>query len=94
MIWYKQGVVGDLDTVTQKGLGRVAGLFESKGRDLYVTSKREGNHGLGSLHYIGKAFDIRGAENVSKNEICEVLGPGFDVVVESNHIHIEHDPKG
>ena len=94
MIWYKQGVVGDLDIPTQKGLGRVAGLFESKGRDLYVTSKREGNHGLGSLHYIGKAFDIRGAENVSKNEICDVLGPGFDVVVESNHIHIEHDPKG
>ncbi len=90
-VWYKQGVLGDLQQVTRKGLGRVAKLYLSKGSDLYVTSLREGNHMAGSLHYDGLAFDIRCGVSIS--EIREALGPGWDVVHEKDHIHCEYDPK-
>jgi len=91
-VWIKQGVIGDLQTVTQKGLGRVAKLYSSHGEDLFVTSLREGNHSKGSLHYIGLAFDIRPG-NVSTDLIRIALGSHWDVVNEGNHIHCEYDPK-
>ena len=90
-VWFKQGVIGDLTTITQKGLGRVAREYSAEGEDLFVTSTREGNHGYGSLHFIGKAFDIR--PSVVPVAVRDALGPGWDVVVEGNHIHCEYDPK-
>lgn len=87
-VWIKQGVVGDLQPVARKGLGRLAVLFEN----LYITSIRDGNHSPGSLHYDGLAFDIRYG-NASKEKMQAVLGTGWDVVFESNHIHCEYDPK-
>ena len=89
-VWYKQGVYGDLTIPARKGLGRVAKLNEPN--DLSVTSIRDGNHMAGSLHYDGNAFDIRPIP-FSKKQIKDVLGPNFDVVIHSSHIHIEHDPK-
>ena len=91
-VWYKQGVIGDLQPVARKGLGRVAGLYSSMGLELHVTSLRDGNHKAGSLHYDGLAFDIRPG-SLSIHEIKEVLGPSWDVVKESTHIHCEYDPK-
>jgi hypothetical protein len=90
-VWIKQGVIGDLQTVAQKGLGRVAHAYEGHGKDLYVTSIRESNHSPGSLHYIGLAFDIR--PGLDLDLIKTVLGPQWDVVNESDHIHCEYDPK-
>lgn len=68
--------------------------------DLVVTSARDSMHNTGSLHYVGKAADLRtrdlhGGEQATfvqllKNEL-EPLG--FDVVLENDHIHIEFDPK-
>lgn len=67
--------------------------------EMVVTSVTEGRHGLGSLHYKGLAFDIRISawtpmmvENVT-NGIKKDLGPDWDVVLETDHIHVEHDPK-
>jgi hypothetical protein len=74
-------------------------------RKLVVTSVCDGRHKKGSLHYKGLAFDVRTWANgegeqlgVDDKEIMakdyrEVLGPDFDVVVESTHIHIEYQPK-
>lgn len=66
--------------------------------DLYptITSITDGKHGITSLHYKGKALDIRLPEkNIAAvfNKIAEILGPDYDVVLESTHIHIEFDPK-
>lgn len=52
-----------------------------------------------SLHYKNRAFDFR-ISNLRNPEsaqewvfkIIEKLGPEYDVVLESNHIHIEFDP--
>ena len=92
-VWYKQGVLGDLQTVARKGLGRVFELFNEVNEDLYVTSIREGNHIAGSLHYDGLAFDIRYSDKVFITDVKQILGKYWDVVDEGNHIHCEYDPK-
>jgi len=91
-VWIKQGVLGDLQSVAQKGLGRVAKVYEAHSEDLFITSLREGNHSPGSFHYIGLAFDIRPGKS-SLSMIRAALGHDWDVVDEVNHIHCEYDPK-
>jgi len=70
-----------------------------------LTSADEGSaHGSGSLHYNGDAIDIRKywirhngdtakvfPVDFDKLRIC--AGPGYDVVDETTHYHIEWDPK-
>ncbi len=67
----------------------------------------DGVHKHTSLHYTGNAFDCRiwvfknasnGSTNMTKvnavaKQIREELGRDYDVLVESDHIHIEYDPK-
>jgi hypothetical protein len=93
MIWYKQGVCGDLSNQCRKALGRIADHNSAFVEDTYVTSVRDGNHMNGSLHYNGNAFDIRKGR-LSKHNVVTVVGPGFDVIEHSTHFHIEFDPKG
>ncbi len=76
-------------------------IYEEAGRELVVTSVCDGKHGEGSLHYSGSAFDLRTtaagipAEAVQRiaAKLRAALGAQFDVVVESDHIHVEFDPK-
>ena len=85
--------MGDLQPVAQKGKGRVAKLYESKGKDLYITSIREGNHSPGTFHEIGLAFDFR-KNRVALRDIRKALGPGWDVLTSNNGaVHCEFDPK-
>jgi hypothetical protein len=78
------------------GLILVKSEFEKYGADLVITSCTDGRHGKGSLHYCGKAVDIR-LPKTHAAEICVgmrvLLGPDFDVVLEKDHIHMEFDPK-
>ena len=96
-VWYKQGVVGDLQQVARKGLGRVARLYETAGLDLNITSLRDGNHMAGSLHYDGLAFDFRYTSAMSRIisivMIKETLGFGWDIVNGDGYVHCEFDPK-
>lgn len=87
--WIKQGVIGDLQQIARKGLGRVAKV---NSKDLFITSIRDGNHSDGSLHYDGLAFDFRPGK-AHMLVIKKALGKGWDVVDEGNHIHCEYDPK-
>lgn len=91
-VWYKQGVQGDLSIQCQKCLGRIADFYDAKGRDLYITAIRDGNHMAGSLHYIGHAFDFRKGA-VLKEAIKKIAGEDFDVVAHNTHFHVEFDPK-
>ena len=66
-----------------------------------VTSVNDSRHRIGSLHYQGRAVDLRTrhlnrseAESFA-DEVRDCLGPDFDVILEWNppHLHIEYDPK-
>lgn len=65
-----------------------------------VTSLKDGHHGPTSLHPSGKAADIR-TRHLNEVQIEHVYlflkrqlsALGFDVVLESEHIHIEYDPQ-
>ena len=64
-----------------------------------VTSAVDSKHGRGSLHFVGFAIDLRTRDMKPEKlapvtlELQEALGDEFDVVLESNHFHIEYQPK-
>ena len=69
------------------------------GRRAIITSAREGTHSPNSLHYKGRALDLRNRDLSAEqnqrvvNLLRSRLGADWDVVVEKDHIHIELDPK-
>ena len=72
---------------------------EASPADVTVTSTRGDVHSKGSLHYAGHAFDLR-TRNLLTSQITAwisriklAVGDDFDVVLESNHIHVEYQPK-
>ncbi len=71
-------------------------LYWERAEELVVTSLMDGNHMRGSLHYVGLAGDLRlpgsGIQEL-RDELAIRLGPDYDVVVESEHIHVEFQPK-
>lgn len=74
-------------------------VFKKYGTECVVTAGTDGKHMQDSLHYKGLAIDVRtfmvaGRELAIRNQIKELLGPAYDVVIEKDHIHIEYDPKG
>ena len=85
-LWFARAV---LDTVTQATVGRPA----------IITSVEDGLHSKNSLHYEGRAIDLRtrdlSAEQIAAYaaELREALGMGWDVIVEKTHIHIEWDRR-
>ncbi len=69
------------------------------GYDCVITSCSDGKHGPNSLHYKGLALDLRTRHLPGQalqsilDKLKEALGAQFDVVLESDHFHIEYDPK-
>lgn len=67
--------------------------------DSVLTEGTGGKHGRASLHYVGQAIDLRtsffelDAAKLVVVELKESLGDDFDVVLETDHIHIEFQPK-
>lgn len=73
-------------------------VLKKYGSELVITSVNDGKHMVDSLHYKGRAMDIRtwyiqGRELQVVAELKRELGPDYDVVLEKDHIHIEYDPK-
>jgi hypothetical protein len=68
-------------------------------KGIVITSILDGKHKPFSKHYEGNAFDIRIIQYLKTHitklleQLKKELGPDFDVVLESDHIHIEYDPK-
>ena len=80
-------------------LQAIAPIIETYGVQFVITSCTDGEHSAKSLHYHGRAIDIR-TRDFDPADIAVValsmrraLGAEFDVVVESTHIHVEFDPK-
>ncbi len=75
-------------------------VFEKAGFECTITSCVDGQHMVGSLHSKGAAIDLRTRHVPHAIElrqivdrIKECLGAEYDVVVETDHLHIEYDPK-
>ena len=69
------------------------------GKEPIITSANDGQHMTKSLHYVGRAIDLR-TRNLSLSEQRVVLrelklrlGNAFDIILEPDHIHLEFDPK-
>ena len=80
------------------GLMACQSIYQRHGIDFVITSVRDGKHSHNSLHYSGQAADLR-TRQMSKGtakqivaEISTAVGNQFDVILESNHIHIEFQP--
>lgn len=69
------------------------------GRDAIITAGTDGKHMVGSLHYRGRAVDLRthdltpAKRTELRDALARGLGRGWDVVIEPTHIHVEYDPK-
>ncbi len=66
----------------------------------WMTSGLDSNHSWGSLHFSGLAIDIRIhniPSNIDRKAIVSIIkdyiGNQYDVILESDHIHIEFQPK-
>jgi hypothetical protein len=92
--------------VTLRAMAAAAEVFAREGAALVVTSVVDGLHMEGSKHYTGEAFDCRSKhlpDYETKLRVLgaleEALGKDFDVLLElvgddSEHLHLEFDPKG
>jgi len=75
-------------------------VYKNAGYELTITSLMDGTHSATSLHYSGCAVDLR-TRNISSDEqkklivvqMKQKLGIDFDVILESNHIHMEYQPR-
>lgn len=74
---------------------RLAALESLLGVQMVVTSGRDGQHGPRSYHPDGYAVDLRTKDYAEAwaYQLGLVLGPGWDIVIESDHIHIERDVR-
>ncbi len=76
-------------------------IFADHGVDCVVTSLADGEHSPGSLHWLGRAVDFRTRTLDQPDEDQRVAGElrialptDYDIVVESDHLHLEWDPRG
>lgn len=73
-------------------------VFENFKEDMTITSITDGDHKSGSLHHTGEAIDLR-SRDIDPTALVQIaaqlrqhLGGSFDVILETDHIHIEYDP--
>ena len=88
--------ISRLNREIRRMLPAIDNLYQRQtGREAVVTSTYEGDHGLNSLHYCNDAIDLRLPRKKLSAVVDELemqIGKDFDVVEETNHIHIEYDP--
>lgn len=80
----------------------VGDVYEEEGfkAELSPNGEAGGTHGVGSLHYVFLACDFRtrnvpeGRRQFLRDKIKEVLGDEYDVILETDHLHCEFQPKG
>jgi hypothetical protein len=95
-VWIKEGTQGDLSQPMRKAHGKLAILYSSENKDLYVTRRREfaSKSLYGSLHYDGNAEDIYDpGKSFTASRLRGLIGSKFDVVEYPWGYHVEYDPK-
>ena len=97
-MFLKKGVnIQGMSTELLFGLNVADAVYKELGYELTVTSVLDGRHSLTSLHYAGNAADLRIRGISDPQAIVDMLkarlGVNFDVLLESNHIHIDYQPR-
>lgn len=75
-------------------------VYKQHGFEMVITSVNDAKHSRTSLHYSGNAADLRTVAHDPAYrwdkvavQIKEKLSADFDVINESNHIHLEWQPR-
>jgi hypothetical protein len=74
-------------------------VYQQWRAEIVITSANDAKHSETSLHYAGNAVDIRIATLLPnerepiRDQIKAALNNDFDVILESDHIHIEYQPR-
>jgi hypothetical protein len=93
----KLGVdISKLEKPIRKILPIVEKLWlNSENKEAVITSTYEGTHSPGSLHYANLAIDLRLSSNPSKmlELLKRSIDSNYDIILETDHFHIEYDPK-
>lgn len=72
-------------------------VYIKAGQPFTITSLTDGKHSAKSLHYKGRAFDLRTRDLKGATpqgmamQLRAALPKNFDVVVEIDHLHVEAD---
>jgi len=91
-------VIG-LQAVMVRGCITIGTVYAAMGYRCTLTSGVDGQHSPRSRHYLGLAADFRtrdilvGTRTALRDAIASRLGQDFDVILESDHLHVEWDPK-
>lgn len=104
MMGIKKGVmVGGIQPEILLAVMVAHSIFDSLHLPFILTSAEDSDlHKSTSLHYKGKAVDIRlpsfynpkpNLDDAVCGSLRNALGAEYDVVLEANHIHVEYDPK-
>ena len=80
------------------GIMITASVLQTYKSDLVITSLNDGKHKVNSSHYSGNAWDVRvwyieGKEEEVCKKLQAALGRHYDVIFETDHIHIQYKPK-
>lgn len=77
----------------------IANTAQELGLELVITSGTDSVHMKGSKHYTGDALDMR-TSNLTPEQLKAVmasiqarLGKAYQLIRETDHLHIEYDPK-
>ena len=97
-IKFKEGTrVVELNDALLKMLEGIDKVFLVLGHVPTITSVNDGTHMQGSKHYSNEALDLRTRDfpveehKLVRDSLAKILGPEYDVVLEKDHIHLEHD---
>ena len=99
MLRFKDGVSVTFTPEINRILEAAEYTFQAHGYSCVCTAGTDGKHMEGSLHYKARAVDLRSRHVASDalpkivEELKERLGKDYDVILEGDHIHAEHDPK-
>lgn len=96
----KNGVkISGIDTELLFVIFIADGIYSRNKQLMTITSVLDGRHSPNSLHYEGRAFDIRTHDktaDVNKylyEQLKRELDFICDIVMEKDHIHVEYQPK-
>jgi len=73
-------------------------IWGELGQELVITSGLEGEHSAGSLHYYGRAVDMRtryfdnATKKLAHRTLSDELDDRYNIIVHPSHIHVEYDP--
>lgn len=96
----KEGaIIAGLHPSMRRAMAYADTIWTEAGEELVVTAGLDGGHSAGSLHYCGRAVDLRTryfspeVQVQVASSLRRELGRHqyYDVIMHSTHIHVEYD---